>query len=67
MALAKVLHTTVEYLLTGESSSSIPATPEGVEDIVEALGLVTLEERNMIRRLLGLGERGNSSSSRQEA
>lgn len=67
MALAKVLHTTVEYLLTGESSSSIPATPEGVEDIVEALGRVTLEERNMIRRLLGLGERGNSSSSRQEA
>lgn len=67
LALAKVLHTTVEYLLTSESSSSIPATPEGVEDIVEALGRVTLEERNMIRRLLGLGERGNSSSSRQEA
>lgn len=66
LALAKVLHTTVEYLLTGEAPVSLPVTMEGMDDIVEALAHATLDERNMVRRIFGLRERGRSSSSRED-
>lgn len=67
LTLAKALHTTVEYLLTGHAPDVfLPVTPEGMEDIVEALGCATLDERNMVRRLLNIREKGKSSSSRED-
>lgn len=65
-ALAHALNTNVEYLLTGEAPASLPVTMEGMDDIVEALAHATLDERNMVRRLLNIREKGKSSSSRED-
>lgn len=65
-ALAHALNTNVEYLLTGEAPVSLPVTMEGMDDIVEALAHATLDERNMVRRLLNIREKGKSSSSRED-
>lgn len=68
LLISKVLGVSSEYLLTGHSTEvSLPVTPEGMEDIVDALGHATLDERNMVRRLLNIREKGGSYSSRQEA
>ena len=66
LSIAKVLGTTMEYLMTGEAPASLPVTMEGMDDIVEALAHATLDERNMVRRIFGLRERGRSSSSRED-
>lgn len=54
------------YLILGKKSSALPLTPEGMEDIVDALGHATLDERNLVRRIFGLRERGRPSSSKED-
>ena len=51
LSIAKVLGTTVEYLMTGEEP---PPRHTSYDDIIERLNNSTREERDMVRRMLGL-------------
>ena len=49
--LATALHTTVEYLMTGEEP---PPRHTSYDDIIARLDIATPEECDMVRRMLGL-------------